>query len=72
MAIKKQNKKSIIKLIVSALIIGAIILTTYLILRRYGLTDLSREEMVCVLNSDIGTGGKKDVVLPELSGRSVC
>lgn len=28
--------------------------------------------MVCVLNSDIGTGGKKDVVLPELPGRSVC
>ena len=28
--------------------------------------------MVCVLNSDIGIGGKKDVVLSELPGCSVC
>ena len=28
--------------------------------------------MVCILHSDIGIGGKKDVVLPELPGRSVC
>ena len=64
MAIKKQNKKSIIKLIVSALIIGAIILTTYLILRRYGLTDLSREEIQQFISS---TGAVAPLVFIGLS-----
>jgi len=64
MAIKKQNKKSIIKLIVSALIIGAIILTVYLILRRYGLTDLSREEIQQFISS---TGAVAPLVFIGLS-----
>ena len=64
MAIKKQNKKSIIKLIVSALIIGAIILTVYLILRCYGLTDLSREEIQQFISS---TGAVAPLVFIGLS-----
>jgi uncharacterized membrane protein YdjX (TVP38/TMEM64 family) len=45
MVIRRQNVKSIVKLIASVLIIGAIILTVYLILRRHGLTNLSRAQI---------------------------
>lgn len=41
----KNNKKTIIRLIVSAAIIGGILVASYFIFKAFGLTDLSREEL---------------------------
>lgn len=41
----EKNKKSLIRLIVSALIIGGIILGAYLIFRALGVTELTREQI---------------------------
>ncbi len=42
---KKETKDSLIKLAVSALIIGALLGAGYLLLNYFGLTDLSREQL---------------------------
>ena len=42
---REENKKSLIKLIISALIIGALILAVYLIFYFLGWTRLTREEL---------------------------
>ena len=42
---KKETKESIIKLLVSALAIGAIILVIYLIFKHLGITELTREQI---------------------------
>ncbi len=41
----EKNKKTIMRLIISALVIGAVIFVAYLILKALGLTDLTREEI---------------------------
>ena len=42
---KKETKESIVKLVISALMIGVILLAAYLIFRYLGITDLTREQM---------------------------
>lgn len=42
---KKDNKKAIIRLIISAIVIGAILVAAYFIFKAFGLTDLTREEL---------------------------
>ena len=42
---KNDKKKVMERLIISALVIGAVILAVYLVMKHFGLTDLSREEL---------------------------
>ncbi len=50
---KKETKESLVKFIISALIIGVIILAGYLVLKHFGITDLSQEQ---IQNYISGTG----------------
>lgn len=42
---KKETKESIIKLAVSLCVIGGVVLGVYLLMRHFGLTELTREEL---------------------------
>lgn len=42
---KKETKNSIVKLLVSALAIGAILLAVFLIFKHFGITELTREQI---------------------------
>ena len=42
---KKETKESLIKLLISALIIGAVILAIFLLFKYFGLTELTREQI---------------------------
>jgi len=42
---KAENKKIIEKLLISCLIIGALVLAVYLIMRAFGITDLTKEQL---------------------------
>ena len=42
---KAETKKSIIKLILSGLVIGAVVLGVYFLMKHFGLTELTREQL---------------------------
>ncbi len=42
---KKETKDTLVKLIISAAVIGGVLLAGYLLLDRFGLTDLSKEQI---------------------------
>lgn len=42
---KKETKKSLLKLFCSLVIIGGVILSAYLLLKHFGITDISREQL---------------------------
>ena len=42
---KAENKKILVKLLISGLIIGVLVLAVYLIMRAFGITELTKEEL---------------------------
>ncbi|MBQ7352465.1 MAG: FAD-dependent oxidoreductase [Clostridia bacterium] len=48
---KKETKKSLLKLFCSLVVIGAVILVAYLLLKHFGITDISREQLQDYISS---------------------
>lgn len=48
---KKETKKSLLKLFCSLIVIGAVILVAYLLLKHFGITDISREQLQDYISS---------------------